>query len=106
MLGRCLETGGQDNILYYQLCASSKISLMVPVEFDSINNHLSESFLCFSSYSRLTLTGLETWNWKKKLASNDWVKCLNLSIDQECIFIWRERAGQGYSYFSESSVPV
>ena len=46
--------GGGEYFMLLIRIVSSKISFMVPLEFATINNNLSESFLCFSTKSALT----------------------------------------------------
>ena len=57
--------GGGEYFMLLIRIVSSKISFMVPLEFATINNNLSESFLCFSTKS--ALTSAPTWNWKENL---------------------------------------
>ena len=45
--------GGGEYFMLLIRIVSSKISFMVPLEFATINNNLSESFLCFSTESAL-----------------------------------------------------
>ena len=70
---RKVARGGGEYFMLLIRIVSSKISFMVPLEFATINNNLSESFLCFSTKSVLSSPPLKL-RIEKNFFSNHKIK--------------------------------